>query len=381
MPPTPSDRDRKLDELAGPRYLEASVGRVRGDWRTFVMALLAAVLAGGSFTVELLDGNDDRIPDGARIIVQEAAPDTEAPVPASVGVDGPDLDAKPDTALALDAEARQVVRNATATPERFDLAGDLRGDDSTPVGRPPGPLATPRFPGCTTRILPTNYSSRGGAAVRAIGLHYTAGGNRAGLSDMNGLTGYASSPVAGVSWHFLIDAEGNCYYSVPLGSKAWTIGNLNPQTVNIEVVGTGRESSYPASAAGARKLGAVVRRLGRIFDVPMRVGAVSGCRVTRPGIIAHWQGGPCSGGHVDIRPYALERVVGRIAAGESGPPRTARARRRCAVLRYHRRKVERGASWSDTVTVGGRQMSRGRRAGDVRRALERGNVRHRRYCA
>jgi hypothetical protein len=233
------------------------------------------------------------------------------PVPASIAVDGPDKNVTPDTVLPLDVEARNLIRRAAKAPEKFDIAGGLRGDDSTPVAVHEGPLATPNFPGCTTRILPTNWSNRNGT-VKAVGLHYTAGGNIAGLSDMNGLTGFASSPSAGVSWHFLIDAEGHCYYSVPLNKKAWTIGNLNSETVNIEVIGRGNEPSYPASKAGLNKLASVVRRLAQIYNFPVRVGAVQSCRVTRSGVITHWQGGGCAGGHVDIKPYDLVKVVNAI---------------------------------------------------------------------
>ena len=260
---------------------------------------------------------------------------TTIPAPASVGVDGADPDVKPDTALPLDREARVVYQNATETPERHDMSGDLRGVDDTPVVQHDGPLATPNFPGCTTRILPANWSERV-STVKAVGLHYTAGGNREGLSDMNGLTGYASSPSAGVSWHFLIDAEGHCYYSVPLGKKAWTIGNLNSETVNIEVIGRGNERGYPSAPAGARKLGAVVRRLGRIFGIPMRVGAVSNCKVTRRGIITHWQGGSCSGGHRDVKPYNLDRIAATIRAQACN----AKCRRQARHVVVHRRLRE-----------------------------------------
>lgn len=257
---------------------------------------------------------------GYELADNQAGPTTTTPaapaiIPAAVAVDSTG-DGEPDKALELDAAARGVIDAAAAAPERFDLAGDLRGQDTTPVAELNAPLASPNWPGCSTRMLPTNWSNRT-ASVAAVGLHYTAGPNRAGLSDMNGLTAFASSPRAGVSWHFLIDAEGNCYYSVPVGKKAWTIGNLNSQTVNIEVIGRGNEPAYPASSAGAAKLATVVQRIGRLFNVPMRVGTVSNCRVTRRGIVTHWQGGACSGGHMDIRPYAIDAVVRRIAAGGS----------------------------------------------------------------
>jgi hypothetical protein len=222
------------------------------------------------------------------------------------------------------------------------MSGDLRGDDNTPVARQDGPLATPNFPGCATRILPTNWSDRT-AAVKAIALHYTAGANRPGLSDMNGLTAFASSPSAGVSWTFLIDAEGHCYYSVPLAKKSWTIGNLNSQTVNIEVIGTGGESTYPASPAGLAKLRAVVRRIAGIYKIPLQLGATDGqCHVTKPGILTHWMGGVCSGGHIDIKATVRAR-----AADPPAPAKlTAAEQRRVDQLQLERKVASRHGGWA-----------------------------------
>lgn len=300
-----------------PAWAKGAVAII-GAIATLVVALAAAGVIGGS--------------EKETIREVQAAP----VVPAAVAVDGPDRDAEPgDEVIELGDRAQDVVEDVADTPERFDLAGDLRGDDSTPVAEHDGPLATPNFPGCETRILPTNWSNRV-TGVRGIGLHYTAGPNRAGKAEMDGLTAYASSARAGVSWHFLIDAEGHCYYSVPLGKKAWTIGNANSQTVNIEVVGTGQEASYPAGTAGARKLRQVVRRVARIYSIPLKVGSISNCSVS-PGIVTHWQGGACAGGHIDIRPFEIQRVVDAIATDPCGTRCRARKRQR-AVLEGRRRK-------------------------------------------
>lgn len=281
-----------------PNWAKATVAII-GALSAAIVAILVALSSAGAF-------DDDTL---AQPLL------AQAPVPAAIAVDGADANAEPDKALELDGEAREVIKDVAADPEAHDFGPGLRGPDTTPVAQHEGPLATPNFPGCTTRILPTNWSDRVVpiSQVDAIALHYTAGSNRPGLSDMDGLTGFASSPSAGVSWHFLIDAEGHCYYQVPLQKKAWAIAALNSPTVNIEVIGAGTEGSYPAGSAGSAKLRSVVRRLGAILDIPMRVGAVSNCHVTSPGIITHWMGGPCSGGHIDIKPYDLNQVVRAIA--------------------------------------------------------------------
>lgn len=291
-------------------------------WATLIAALSAGIVA----IVVALNAAD---------LFPDDPPPVAAVVPAAVAVDGPDQDAEPDDKVIEPGPAAQeLIADVADDPEDYDFPApgeDLRGDDEHgPVAVHEGPLATPNFPGCETRILPTNWSSRvvPMSEVDGIGLHYTAGGNLPGLADMNGLTTFASSATAGVSWHFLIDAEGHCYYQVPLDKKAWTIGNLNSETVNIEVIGRGSEPSYPASAAGAAKLRQVVRELGRRLDIPMRVGAVSNCHVTVSGIITHWQGGVCAGNHGDIRPYDLAQVVAMIAADPCGERCKARRRQR-----------------------------------------------------
>jgi hypothetical protein len=293
----------------------------------FVVPLACAIVAFAAGAVLALAVDDDETR------IERAAAVADVPVPAAVPLDGADADADPDDkVIELGPGARDVYQDVADTPERFDLGGGLRGRDETPVAEHEGPLATPNWPGCQTRILPTNWSNRV-TSVRGIGLHYTAGGNRPGLSDMIGLTGFASSAAAGVSWHFLIDADGHCFYSVPVSKKAWTIGNLNSQTVNIEVVGTGSERTYPATTAGAAKLRRVVRRIAAVYGLPIQVGATNGaCSITRPGIITHWMGGPCSGGHHDIRPYDIARVVRFIA--------TAPCNARCKRIRRQRRVVE-----------------------------------------
>lgn len=278
---------------------------------------------------------------------------SDRPPPVTTKVDGADPDRKRDDKLPLSEKAEEVLEDTEAaegqpgeegpTPSLHgrvddahpdvapDTSKELRGRDRQPAGVLPQGGASQGFPGCQTRFV-GSYSSRGGQTSRAIGLHYTAGPNSPGLADMNGLTAYSNRNQ--VSWHFLIDREGHCYYSVPLSGKAWTIANLNPQTTNIEVVGRGNEGDY--AGPGMAKLAQVVREIGRRQGIPMQLGAVSNCNVTRRGIITHWMGGGCSGGHHDIRPYLIQRVIAQIRAG--GGPTLSKAERKSTSRRcYHRR--------------------------------------------
>lgn len=264
-------------------------------WRAVLAAL--AVLVGLGITVELTSNDDGNGHKSHGITVR---------------IDGPDADTKHDDKLVLGAKGEQVLKAAEAAPEKFDLGDNLRGPDKEPAGVLTGPLASQEWPGCKTAFVRA-FSART-STVRAIALHYTAGANVTGWGDVDGLTAFSNNVSNGVSWHFGIDREGHCSYNVPTRYKAWTISSLNSQTVNIEGVGRGNEPDY-LDGAGFTKLSSVVRRIARIYGIPIRLGATDGhCNVTRTGIITHWMGGSCSGGHIDIRPYSIENVVRRIAA-------------------------------------------------------------------
>jgi hypothetical protein len=234
-------------------------------------------------------------------------------VPNATTVAG--ADAKRDNVITLDPAAKALVRQANAAPDTLDLAGNLRGHDTGPAGVLQPPLAAPSWPGCRTAFV-RNFSDRHGNTPRLIWLHYTGGGNRPGWSDIDGLTAYANNPASQVSWHFNIDREGNCAYTVPIQYKAWTEAGANSTGVGIEFVGTGGEPDYAGAldSPGFRKLAAVVIRISKLEHIPLRLGAVSNCSPTRSGIVTHWMGGPCSGGHIDIKPYSLPAVIAKIRA-------------------------------------------------------------------
>jgi hypothetical protein len=231
----------------------------------------------------------------------------------TIPVDGADADTRADDELVLDAAAVDVANDAAAAPEQFDVAGDLRGFDTSAAGVLEGPLAAQEWPGCKTAFH-KSFSSRQGARILAIALHYTAGGNRPGWADVDGLTAYSANRAREVSWHFAIDREGHCAYNVPLAYKSWAIGNLNREVVNFEIVGTGQDKDYVG--AGWAKFSKVARRAARLHNIPIRLGAVRDCRVIKTGFITHWQGGQCSGAHHDIRPYAIEAVIRRLQRDE-----------------------------------------------------------------
>lgn len=271
-------------------------GAFKKRWGAIVAALI--IVLGGT-TVVNLSGDDDKIPETI-----------------TYKVDGPDKDLVADDKIVAGGKAPALLDKIEEAPEKFDIGDNLRGLDATPEGQVDAPLATPEWPGCLTRFTPVNFSNRT-ASIKGFAPHYTGSKNVPGWADMNSLAAFAANPKAQVSWHFLIDAEGHCYYMVPTSKKAWTIGNLNSQTINAEMIGTGSEPTY-GDTAGLAKLGAIIRRAAALYHFPVRLGAVSNCVITKPGVITHWMGGACAGGHIDIKPYNIVKVVDQIAGGACG---------------------------------------------------------------
>lgn len=235
------------------------------------------------------------------------------PAVTTAMVDGADTDTKRDDPLPLTAKAVAVQQDA-AQGEIKDVEGNLRGPDTAPAGVLSGPQAAQEWPGCKTAFVKA-FSSRQGTVPSGIAYHYTAGGNTAGWADLDGLTAYSNNLKNQVSWHFAVDREGHCTYNVPVNQKAWTIAGLNRETINFEIVGTGHEPDW-AGTAGLATVARITARIHRLYPkIPIALGATDGkCHITRPGIITHWMGGPCSGGHVDVKPYSIVAIIAAVRA-------------------------------------------------------------------
>lgn len=319
-----------------------------------------------------------------------APPGDQSPaIPEQVKVDGPDSDAKRDDTVPLSEQAENVGQDFVDDPK--DLEPQLPGKAPLEGTAPqvaenviPAPLAADQIVGCRTRFFGVNFSQRafGPAGVLAVGLHYTAGPDLPGTrSEVDGLTAFGNRASSRVSWAFNLDKDGNCDYNVPLRLKAWTIGDLNSQTINFEVAGRG-ESPYLRDA-GYDKLAVIWRQIKTAYpQIKLRLGAVSNCRVTRSGWITHWMGGPCSGGHTDIRPHDIAAVIRQVQLRlDTGRPNTRGERRACRQLARARSKVRAGGSWQDrVVNERGEPGPRHRFANRRKTFLKQRDVRQRRYC-
>jgi hypothetical protein len=262
---------------------------------------------------------------GTVVVTTTDSPPTATTAPAiTVPVDGLDVGKAPDSTIKAPVA---VVQKATPLVED-DLANEMPSAASPDelkaakaaaekITATQAPLstagATAGFNGCRTSFV-RNQSSRNGVRPTEQTLHYTVSGNRPGWSDINAIVALFDRASFAASSNFVIDAEGNCAYIVPIEAKAWTQAAGNPFSVSYEIIATGSEGVY-LPPVGMAKLRAVVREVARRTGIPLRRGLVRGCAPVRSGIIDHAIWGQCGGGHTDIKPFDVDAIVKGLAGG------------------------------------------------------------------
>lgn len=248
-----------------------------------------------------------------------------------------DRSVKPGVQPATVTVPQQVV-DAVGTPK--DVAHELAAPTPAIKAKVPGqikaaakaaakikrklaPLPTAgaaiAVPGCRTMFI-HSFSTRHGVRPTQFWLHYTVSPNVKGWGDVLSIVHFFTTVEA--SSHFVIDREGNCAYIVPIEQKAWTQMAANAFGINFEIIDTGHEKTY-LDPAGYAKLSSVLHYLSRLTGIPLRRGAVSGCVPTRSGIVTHWMGGLCSGGHVDLKPFDIDDEIRKLAVAPDVPAKAA----------------------------------------------------------
>lgn len=312
-----------------------------------VVAIVAALLGGSALTVSVTTddgGGGGNGPTTHTIHFQvnakkgDGAPtqsvSVAAPLARSAQATFPDKGMKDETPPIAEQVAPGQLTAAQAAAARIRAT-------QAPL---PTAGASAGFKGCVTHFV-RNQSSRNGVRPQILVYHYTVSHNVPGRGDVLSVEHLFDSSSAQASSNFIIDAEGNCDYIVPIEAKAWTQAAANPYSVSVEVVAYGNEATYLADP-GFRKLGEVSLQVSRRTGIPLTRGAVSGCVPTKKGIIQHADLGICGGGHHDINPFSLSKVI-RIVRSYAKPvkPLSAGERKRCRernTLRrhsayYHRR--------------------------------------------
>lgn len=185
--------------------------------------------------------------------------------------------------------------------------------------QPPLPTAgaSAGFIGCRTQFV-QNQSSRHGVRPQLQVLHYTVSHNILGWADVNAIVAFFDRSSTQASSNFVIDAEGNCAYIVPIEEKAWTQAAANPYSVSYEVINYGNELQFMTSA-GYAKLRSVMEQVSVRTGIPMRAAIVNGCVPVRSGITDHQSFGYCGGGHHDIGPFPLAKILRILTVAQPVP--------------------------------------------------------------
>lgn len=197
------------------------------------------------------------------------------------------------------------VSSTCVTPQQYSAGVDQvnRLKETRPLA-PLNPQAAGSIPGCRSRFISRNYSSRNGLGPNSIWLHQTISTDN-GFVGVNAITGYFNTAGPDVSSHLVMaGAKAACNYIVPISQKAWTQTGFNSRAISIEVTGT-QSQGYYVKGAGRARLVQVLAYIGKTWRIPLRRGSISGCTVTA-GIVDHNQGGSCAGNHNDISPYRAE---------------------------------------------------------------------------
>lgn len=298
----------------------------------WALALLVAVAVIG-LGVGVLGERDDRGASPPPVATATTPGGVE--VPAETKVDSEDPGRAPDETLTVpqdalsEAAASEVgghddLRDETpegVTDAELDEAQeqqeDLRRSDQLPLVTPD---AAPSVAGCLSQFV-RNYSSRGGIAPRLIVVHYTVSRNQPGWTDNNVIVSLFNTPSFMASSTYVYDFEGHCSYIVRESDKPWTQATFNPVSISVEVIAYGDEGRFLQGEPLA-KLGRILAASAKRWRIPVQVGAVSGCTVTRPGIVTHQMLGSCGGGHHDISPFTLAPIVQAIQDAANPLPKS-----------------------------------------------------------
>lgn len=153
-----------------------------------------------------------------------------------------------------------------------------------------------------------NCSSRGGARPTLIVIHATAGHNRPGITDLEGLGGWGANPLSQVSWHVATDNEGHSLRSVRDSDKAWHVAGYNRMALGIEQVlpGDGTEVTRAMLEETARW----VARWSKLHGIPIQKARVTQSGIVlRPGVIRHSELGVLGGNHSDPGGYDMRAML------------------------------------------------------------------------
>jgi hypothetical protein len=173
-----------------------------------------------------------------------------------------------------------------------------------------------------------NFSSRGGATVRAVILHTAQGADTA-----RELGNFFANPSSGVSSHVGIDDNEVCEYVLPQ-YKAWTAAGANPWAIQAELTGWAEWSAadwagHPGMLSQAAQW--VGEECAR-FSIPLRVLGEGEAEAGAAGVCQHADLGPATdNNHWDCGPgFPIHDVVAMAQGGVGAAPTKRKGRKMIA---------------------------------------------------
>lgn len=154
-----------------------------------------------------------------------------------------------------------------------------------------------------------NKSTRGGALPTLIAIHATAGHNRPGVVDLQGLGEWFGMKSSQVSSHVATDNEGHSARFVRDAEKAWHVAGYNRMALGIEQVAPGDGSEI--TLAMLEETARWVARWSVMHKIPITETAhvTQGGVILVPGPVRHSTLGVLGGNHSDPGPYDMHRML------------------------------------------------------------------------
>lgn len=145
------------------------------------------------------------------------------------------------------------------------------------------------WPKVTVKKESPNQSTRT-ANIGIIVLHSTESHNRKGASDLEAIAGFFGSSSAQASSHVVTDNDGHSARCVPDERKAWTVGNLNSISLNLEQIGFAAQGrkEWREKEAHLHEVARWIAYWSRKHDIPIRKAVLSSSgAIVRKGVTTH----------------------------------------------------------------------------------------------
>lgn len=166
------------------------------------------------------------------------APPTETVIEAPIPGDDPVIDQNQtqdslDRPNGIDAheDAKDETPPGVTPAEAKEVLEPVSG-----VGEPK-PLGGAELLTCPFQPV-QNFSSRAGATVSEVVLHFTV----SAPGSLDAIQNLFNTPSFAASSHIGLELNGRCEQWVKYGDKAWTQGSFNPVSVSVEIIARGTES-------------------------------------------------------------------------------------------------------------------------------------------